>query len=266
MNFKYEIESLAIGSFDSVHIAHRELIDEVDAVIMITDFNKKYIVPNFQRAIYIDKPSYFYSLSLIKNLNANLFIKKLNIDFPNLKKIVVGYDFFCGHNKECRADQLKLYFEHQIVIIDEVKYKNISVHSKIVKKLITDGNIDLVNNLLNREYSISGINIKGQSIGKKNIFPTINLKTNYLLPKNGVYKTLTKIDSIWHKSITFIGNRISTDNNFFIETHIIEKDIEVNLCKLVDLKFISFLRDNIKFTSLEKLKQQIKNDILKVSS
>lgn len=266
MKFKNQIESIVMGSFDSIHIAHQELINQVDAVVIISNIDIKYLVPLFKRAVYINLPSYFYSLKLIQNLTAKDFAEKINIDFPNLKKIVIGYDFTCGYNRECKANKLNLFFKQEIKIINEIKYQNISIHSKVIKNFLEEGNITMANKLFGREYSISGINIRGQSIGKKKIFPTINLKIfNYFLPKNGVYKTSIKIKNIWHISITFIGDRISTDNNFAIETYILNKNIEVDLNIKMDIKFISFLRKNIHFSSTELLKNQIKQDILDIS-
>ncbi len=115
--------------------------------------------------------------------------------------------------------------------------------------------------MLNRNYRVEGEIIKGQGLGGRKLVPTLNLKVyNYTLPKSGVYATLTEIDGVEFKSITFLGHRVSTDGLFAIETHIIGRDMG-ELHGGVKIEFISFIRNSRKFGSLEELKGQIVEDI-----
>ncbi|MDU2360312.1 MAG: riboflavin kinase, partial [Campylobacter concisus] len=134
-------------------------------------------------------------------------------------------------------------------------------HSSSIRELIRQGNIDEANRLIGREYSIEGNVIKGQGIGAKELVATLNLDIkSYLLPREGVYATRTRMGSYTYGSVTFIGNRLSTDGNFSVETHILD-EVAPKVTKHVAVCFIKRLRDNKKFNNLSELKEQIKRDI-----
>jgi riboflavin kinase/FMN adenylyltransferase len=91
---------------------------------------------------------------------------------------------------------------------------------------------------------------------------TVNLQVEeFLLPKEGVYVTLTRLDDEehFHPSVSFIGHRESTDGSFAVESHIL--DGEVKCEKKAEISFVDFIRNNEKFDSIEKLKEAIKKDI-----
>ena len=260
MQITNSMKSIAIGSFDGIHLAHQKLISQVEAVVVI-EKNSATLTHGYKRVEYIKKPTFFYHFNIIKSLSAREFIEKLQIDFPKLEKIVVGYDFTFGFKKEGDTTLLRELFGGEVIIIDEVKYNNISIHSCTIREFILNGNISMANRLLNHNYKISGRVIKGQGLGKKELFPTINLKVqNYTLPKEGVYLSKTRIDNIWFNSISFLGDRVSTDGTYAIETHIIDIDIDY-IKDNIEIEFIDFIRDNRKFNSLIDLKEQIKRDI-----
>ncbi len=260
MKLTNSIKSIAIGSFDGIHLAHQRLISQVEAVVII-EKNSATLTHGYKRVEYIKKPTFFYHFYTIKSLLAREFIKKLNRDFPKLNKIVVGYDFTFGFKKEGDTTLLKKIFKGEVVVVDEVKYNNISIHSCTIREFILSGNISMANRLLNHNYKIFGRVIKGQGLGKRKLFPTINIKVqNYTLPKEGVYISKTLIDNIWFNSITFLGHRVSTDGTYAIETHIIDRDIEFTK-EEIEIEFIDFIRDNRKFNSLKELKEQIRRDI-----
>ncbi len=256
------ISSIAIGAFDGVHLAHKVLIDSVDAVAII-ERNGGVLTPGYVRTRYIDKPSYFYHFDKIKELSAEAFLLRLKEDFPNLIKIVVGYDFHFGKDKSGDVKLLKKLFEGEVIVVDVIKSDEIAVHSRTIKDLIKNSEIKQANRLLGRSYQICGEVIRGQGIGSKEIVPTVNINPKeYLLPKEGIYATSTKIGDIWYKSVSFVGHRVSTDGKFAVETHIIDKDIH-NVNDSIEISFESFIRENRKFDNLGELKRQIEDDILK---
>jgi len=260
MKLKNSIKSIAIGSFDGIHIAHQKLISQSEAVVII-ERNCASLTVGYRRSEYIDKPSFFYHFDYIKSLSANEFVARIREDFPKLEKIVVGYDFAFGYKKEGNTTLLQKLFDGEVVVVDEVKYNGISVHSRTIRKYIVQGDIDMANTLLNRNYKIDGKVIKGQGLGKKELVPTLNLKVyDYLLPKNGVYATKTLIDNQWLPSVSFLGHRVTTDGSFAIETHIIDRDIGA-VEGDISLEFLSYIRGNRKFDGLVALKKQIKDDI-----
>lgn len=260
---KNSITSIAIGGFDGMHIAHQELFNNLDDNGAILSIESGYanLTPKRYRQEYSIYPIYYYILEEIKHLEGNQFIELLKKEFPHLKKIVVGFDFCFGKNRKYCIEKLKELFDGEVVVIDEIKFENIPVHSRIIRDFLKDGNIEIANKLLGKNYKIYGHQIKGQGLGNKNFVPTINLKVDeFLLPKEGVYITKTILDEVEYNSITFLGHRVTTDGSYAVETHILNKDIE-NKDYTIQIKFLKNLRENKKFENFESLKNQIFDDI-----
>ena len=260
MAYTNNIKSIAIGSFDGIHIAHQTLIDKADALVII-ERNGGYLTPGYKRANFTSKICCFYHFDVIKGLTPEAFIEKLQTDFPKLETIIVGYDFGFGKDKAGNAETLGTLFTGKVEVIQEVSVEGVSVHSRTIKAYLCEGNIAMANKLLGRTYSIDGVVVSGQGLGKKELVPTLNLNVKaYQLPLEGVYATQTKINGKWFPSVSFLGHRVTTDNSFAVETHILENDIgEVH--GKVEMVFIDFIRANQKFENLEALKEQIHKDI-----
>ncbi|MDD5359194.1 MAG: bifunctional riboflavin kinase/FAD synthetase [Sulfurovaceae bacterium] len=257
------IKSIAIGAFDGIHVAHNVLVDKADAIIVI-ERNGAVLTPGHKRAKYTNKPIFFYHLDKIKDLTPKEFIDLLMKNFKDLEEIIVGYDFGFGRDKSGSIDTLKEFFVGNVTVIEMIKYEDIAIHSRVIKNYIREGKIQEANKMLGRSYQISGSVITGQGLGSKRFVPTLNIDiTGYLLPKEGIYATQTKIGDIWHKSVSFIGHRVSTDGKFAVETHIVDKEIH-GVKNLVEIKFEQFIRGNKKFDNLDELKEQIDKDIQKV--
>ena len=260
MAYLNNIQSIAIGSFDGIHLAHQRLIEKVDALVII-ERNGGYLTPGYKRALYTSKPCHFYYLDKVRGLSPEAFVEKLRLDFPKLQKVVVGYDFHFGKEKTGNADVLSTLFHKEVEIIDEVKIDGISIHSRTIKAFLKEGNIKMSNLLLGRAYCIDGSVVPGQGLGKKELVPTLNLKVDqYQLPKEGVYATRTKISDVWYDSVSFLGHRVTTDGSFAVETHILDTEI-TDIAREVWIEFQTFIRENIKFENLETLKEQIQRDI-----
>ncbi len=260
---KNEITSIAIGGFDGMHIAHQELFKNLDDNGAIVSIETGYanLTPKRYRQEYSIYPIYYYNLENIKHLEGNEFIKLLKEEFPNLKKIVVGFDFCFGKDRKYCIEKLKELFEGEVVVINEIKLDSIAVHSRIIREYLKDGKIEIANKLLGKEYKLYGHQIKGQGLGAKSFVPTINLKVEeFLLPKEGVYITKTILDLKEYNSITFLGHRFTTDGSYAVETHILDENIEEK-DYTTQIKFYKKIRHNQKIDSFEELKNQIFKDI-----
>jgi len=247
-----------------MHLAHQELFKKLDnnGGIIVIQTTYANISPFRNRELHTNYPIYFYALENIKHLTGQQFVKLIKEEFPNLQKIVVGYDFHFGHRAAYNNQNLIEFFDGDVEIVDEYKIDNISVHSRIIRSYLRDGNIPLANKFLGYSYQLSGLTITGQGLGKKQFVPTINLKvSDFLIPQEGIYVTRTKLNDNVYDSVTFIGHRITTDRQFAIETHLLVDDLIQEVPKNVQVEFFQKVRDNRKFEQFEDLKKQIHDDI-----
>lgn len=260
---KESVDTLAIGSFDGIHVGHRQLINHLgdNGALFVIDKDQANLTPGIKRSEYAGYPCMFFHFLKIKHLTGEEFVALLKKEFVNLKKIVVGYDFFFGQHRSCNAHDLQKLFDGEVIIVEEFSYQGISVHSSLIREYLKEGRLEEANRFLGREYAMTGDVISGQGLGKKELVPTLNLKVlEYLIPHEGVYATRTRIGQSIYKSVSFVGTRHSTDGQFSVETHILDEHI-AEVQGLVELFFVEFLRDNQKFNSLADLKQQIEKDI-----
>jgi riboflavin kinase / FMN adenylyltransferase len=260
---KEKIENIAIGGFDGMHIAHQELFKHLGdkGAIVCIETGYANLTPKINRQEYINLPIYYYVLENIKKLEGDEFIKLLKEEFINLKKIVVGFDFAFGKNRKYSINDLKNLFTGEVVVVPEISLDGFPIHSRHIREFLKDANIKMANAFLGKNYKIYGNIVSGQGLGKSDFVATINLKVkDFLIPKDGVYITKTNIDENSYNSISFIGNRKTTDNIFAIETHILE-DFKEAINPKISIEFIDFIRENRKFDNFLELKNQILKDI-----
>jgi len=263
-----ESRAIAIGGFDGMHLGHQALFAELgeSGCIVVIETGYANLTPKKERENFTKYPIFYLELDAIRHLDGAGFVAFLQEEFPQLEKIVVGYDFHFGKDRKYSYSDLKTLFNGNVVVIDEVSHGGDSIHSHKIRTKLTIGDIKGANSFLGHNYTIRGKHISGQGIGKKELVATINITTEgFLVPKEGVYATLTRIDDEehYHPSVAFVGHRVTTDGSFAIETHILDGEI---VCKeKAAISFVAFLRKNEKFESLEALKNAIKKDIANAS-
>ena len=259
---KESVDTLAIGSFDGIHVGHRQLINHLGShgALFVIDKDQANLTPGIKRSEYAGYPCMFFHFLKVKHLSGAEFVDLLKKEFPHLKKIVVGYDFCFGKHRSCTAKDLKTFFDGDVVIVEEFSYQGNSVHSSLIRTYLQEGRLEEANRFLGREYAITGDVVTGQGLGKTELVPTLNLKVlEYLIPHQGVYATRTRIAQTIYDSVSFIGVRESTDGAFSMETHILDATLP-QIHGAVELFFVAFLRDNQKFNSLSELKSHIEHD------
>jgi riboflavin kinase/FMN adenylyltransferase len=251
-----------------MHLGHQQLFKNLGdfGAIVVIQTGYANLTPYQKRQNYTNYPIFYYPLEHIKHLEAKEFLDLLKQEFPNIEKIVVGYDFRFGSKAAYDTNDLKKLFKGSVEIVSEYKYDNISVHSRVIREYLRNGEIILANNLLGHTHIIEGIHIKGQGLGKKQFVPTINLDIDaeYLIPQEGIYVTRTSVNNIFYHSVTFIGHRMTTDNKYAVETHLIDTKINNFDFKKVKVEFLKKIRENQKYDKYEDLKIQILQDIEKV--
>jgi riboflavin kinase/FMN adenylyltransferase len=178
-----------------------------------------------------------------------------------------GFNFHFGHKA---AGDVKLLAElgrelgFEVVVYPEMRLRGESVSSTRIRELIRNGDVERARTLLGRPFSIRSTPGRGRGYGAKYTVPTINLsRYEELVPKDGVYVTRTQVGEECFDSVTNIGNRPTFGaDSFAIETHLLDfHPIELTAETAIELSFLSRLRDEIKFESVDALRQQIAKDI-----
>jgi riboflavin kinase / FMN adenylyltransferase len=260
---KSSITSIAIGGFDGMHLAHQELFRRLDegGGIVVIETGYANLTPKTNRAKYSRYPLFYYPLDDIKHLTPPQFVALLNEEFPKLEKIVVGFDFKFGVNASGSIAILKSLFTGVVEVVNEFFNGEIAVHSRVIRDFISTGKIEKANQFLGKNYTLSGVHIKGQGLGKKQFVPTINIECeDFLLPSEGIYATYSIVNGVKYPSVSFLGHRVSTDGKYAIETHILDVELE-EVYPHIKIEFIKKIRENQKYEDMEQLKNQILDDI-----
>ncbi len=281
---------LAIGMFDGVHMGHKKIINNLInesenkyCTVLITFYPhpKEILYPNFN-ICYLN--TFSERINKIQDTGIeNLIIQPFNKKFSNLKiqeflhkithykfnikKMIVGYDFHIGKNREGTIDKLKKNsknYKFQFLQISPFKLNKEIISSTKIRNSLLLGKIEWANSALGYFYTISGYIKKGYGIGNFLRFPTANIKVNSkkLIPKKGVYAVKIKIlESIFNGMMNIsINPTINYNkNNISIKVHIFNffKNI---YGKKIDIFIIKIIREDIKFYTFELLKNQIKED------
>lgn len=281
---------VSVGMFDGVHLGHSSVINRVIAIakekkiksIIITFsnspasyFSKDIIdlqITNSKEKIELFKKTeldYLFVLEFneyIANLIPSRFINEILISVFKVNYIVFGYDNHFGKNREGTYEYINENFKDikaELIIASKEDKKTIS--STRIKEALLNGDIINSNKLLGHTFTISGKVVKGMQLGRKLGFPTANIEYDSLekiIPKNGVYYTITKIKDKEHVSITNIGTKpsVQKSSTISIETHILDYKQSI-YGQNISIIFYDRIRNEIKFNKIQDLIDQITKDI-----
>lgn len=285
---------VALGNFDGIHLGHQKLISTMikesrklglkSALLLfkrhtrtVTNNNQpKLITTNDEKLKIAEKLGIdiVYIMDFdknIMNLSGEDFIKQVIVDRMNSKLLVVGFDYRFGHKASGDSNfLLKLgeKYNIEVKVVEAIVNNGEIIGSTKIRNLISEGKISKANKLLGRPFSISGKVINGSNRGNKLGFPTANIEIdpNHIIPKIGLYETNTIINGDTFISATNIGhNPTFSEDIFKIETHIL--DFNRNIYgDNIEIQFLDFLRDGIKFKSKEELINQMNLDIYNIKN
>lgn len=278
---------VALGNFDGIHRAHSVLIkncvdnsikDGVLSTILLfkehsmkvlKDSKFKILMSLEQKLIEIEKMGidqvYLVSFDDIKNLTPEEFIKSFMIKKLNISGIFVGFDYAFGKNASGDINFLRKIVSEtplRLEVMDEIQYNSMKVSSTNIRNLIESDNLENAELLLGHEYWLKGVVVEGKKLGSKLGFPTANIQltSNYVLPQEGVYYTLLKIDNEIFSAATSLGKNLTlNEEDVKIEAHILDFDRNI-YGKDIEIRFVKKLRGMIKFDNLFDLTQQVLDD------
>ncbi len=282
---------IAMGYFDSVHLGHQRVIKEAKklAVEMGASLTVFTFLGNVKDVLFGKKESSVYLWTerekIIKKLGADevyfapitkefLSIDKKNfLDNLNEKFIIRGYvsgvDYTFGALGKGNVEFLSEYASSHgqtHMVVDTLSINGEKVSTTLIKALLERGDIRKVNELLGRNYSISGVVKKDRQVGSKLGFPTANLvlSSQKFAIKNGVYSGLVEVNGKAYKSIINYGARPTFDlEEKLVEAHLIGFGGDL-YGKEIEIQFLDYMRDIQKFESAEKLIEQLKVDTQRI--
>lgn len=178
-----------------------------------------------------------------------------------------GFNFRFGKNGACDASDLAHFYENDggcVQICDKIEIDSLPVSSTSLREFIENGEVERLLSL-SQPYSVYSKVCEGKHLGRTIGVPTINqyIPSDKVVPKKGVYITECEIGEDVYPAITNVGVRPTTDpmgSAENMETHIIGYD-GILYGSYVRVNFYKRLRDEIKFESLDSLKEQILRDI-----
>jgi len=202
-------------------------------------------------------------------LTPHEFAERILRDTLHACEVHEGYNFHFGHKAVGNVEVLAEFGKEMgfvVKIFDEMTLRGEPVSSSQIRKLLRDGRVSRARHLLGRPFAILSAPGRGRGYGSKYTVPTINLnRYEELTPQDGVYITRTRVGSECFESVTNIGNRPTFGaDSFAIETHLLNfHPIELNPDTEVEIFFLGRLREEIKFPSVEALREQIAKDVRK---
>jgi riboflavin kinase / FMN adenylyltransferase len=147
-----------------------------------------------------------------------------------------------------------------------LKLRGETVSSSRTRELLRQGQVTRARALLGRPFSIVGMPGRGRGFGSRYTVPTINLATyEELIPRDGVYITFTRVGTECFESVTNVGNRPTFgSDSFAVESHLLDfHPLELTAETEVEITFLNRVRDEIKFSSVDALREQIARDVKK---
>lgn len=205
-------------------------------------------------------------------LTALEFVRDILVNRLSLKKLVIGYDHHFGKNREGNFEQLTEFGElygFEVIEIPAQTVESVSVSSTKIRRAIEAGEMNTANSYLGYPYRLTGEIVKGQGLGRKLNFPTVNLRVEEdykLLPKKGVYAVQTQLKNREILGMMNIGYRPTVGGDGrTIEIHLLDFNGDLYGQRL-RIDILVRLRNEQKFESIEALKAQLRKDELRTRS
>jgi len=287
---------VTVGTFDGLHLGHQKIIRRMielakenngETILVTFDPHPRLVVNSNSKEIkfintqkrkfeLLDKLGIDHLIIIpftkeFAKTSSENFIKDYLIEHIGVKKLIVGYDHHFGRNREGNYQKLHQLGKKYGFDVEEIsaQYINadIAVSSTKIRNALMDGDAQLANKMLGYEYSITGIVVEGNKIGRTIGFPTANIEIEdkyKLIAAGGVYACKVLIDGEIFMGMGNIGTRPTVGiNGLVTEVHIFDFDKDI-YDEEITIYFLDRIRDEQKFNNLEELKSQLEHDRIQV--
>ncbi len=281
-----------IGNFDGVHRGQREVLEQVvkrsketgvSSLVLTFDPHPLSVLRPHERPALIttaeQKEKFLEEVGIdallllrfdteLSRVSASSFVKDFLHGRLGLQEIYVGASFTFGRGREGNVALLQEMGKELGFVthgIEEVVAQGERVSSSRIRRAITEGRVAATREMLSRPYSITGTVARGDRMGKRLGWPTINLSVdNELLPADGVYACEVRFPGLGgtFECATNIGTRPTVYENYqrVVEAHILDFNTDV-YGENVELFFFKRLREERIFPTVMDLSTQIRTDV-----
>jgi riboflavin kinase/FMN adenylyltransferase len=282
---------VTIGTFDGVHIGHRKIISRIKELatasggetVILTFFphprmilhpedeNIKLITTITEKAGLLEQLGVDHLIITpfsrdFSNQSPEGYIRDVLVNQIGTKKIVIGYDHRFGKDRQGGLQDLLAQapvYGFEVIEIPEQDINDVAISSTRIRTALLGGNINIANECLGYPFFITGKVIRGDQLGRTLGYPTANLMVEErykLIPSDGIYAVKVNVEGKEYKGMAYIGHRPTVNG--------MTRNIEVNIFdfsadiynKELRMEFLHFVREDIKFASLEELVVQLGKD------
>src|SRR5438270_1817841 len=284
---------VSVGNFDGVHRAHAHVLGEIvsrarasgaksvavtfephPTRILRPEASLKLLTPTPEKLRLLETTGVDAVLLLpfgrdLSLMTPRQFAERILKKKLHAREVHEGFNFRFGHKAVGDMNLLAEFGREmgfEVKVYPEMMLRGETVSSSQIRRLIGAGRVSRARHLLARSFCILGTPGRGRGYGSKYTVPTINLaRYEELVPKDGVYITCTRFGTEQFDSVTNVGNRPTFGADLFaIESHLLNfHPIDLTPETEVEICFLDHLRDEIKFPSIEALREQIARDVKK---
>jgi riboflavin kinase/FMN adenylyltransferase len=284
---------VTIGSFDGVHLGHQAILQQVKATAAMLGLPSVVMTFEPQPQEYfsgekaparlmrlrekidallefgIDRVVCLQFNRVLRNLTASEFIYQVLVDGLSIKHLIVGDDFRFGCDRSGDFKMLDEFGKNCDFDVQDTKTLEIDnerVSSTRVREFLQQADFGRASQLLGRPFSIKGRVVYGQQVGRKLGFPTANVQLNrYAAPLTGVYAVLVDIDGVRYQGAANVGVRPTVGDLVkpILEVHLLDFSGDL-YGQRIEVEFMHKIRDETKFTTLDKLVETIRQDVKQI--
>lgn len=279
------------GTFDGVHLGHQTILSRLretaqqfqgetvvltfwphPRMVVSKDSQNLRLLSTLDEKIEALRQSGVQHLVIIpftrefSELTSEEFIQQIVVDRIGTKKLVIGYDHHFGRNREGSFEYLQQNAHRYGFEIEEIprqEIDHITVSSTKIREALLEGQTSIAHDLLGRNYTFTGVVVKGRQLGRTIGYPTANVHVSEsykLIPADGVYAVRVKVRSQIYKGVMSIGFRPTVNGvGRTQEIYIFDFQDDVYGEKLT-VEVVEYIRPELKFDGLEALVKAIDED------
>ncbi|MET3697938.1 FMN adenylyltransferase /riboflavin kinase [Bacillus oleivorans] len=281
--------ALALGYFDGVHLGHQKVIQTAVEYAKEHDIKSAVMTFNPHPIVVLKKSSHIDTITpldqkieLIRSLGVDyIFVVSFTEEFAqlepqdfvdqyliglNVQHVVAGFDYTYGRFGKGTMDTLSAHSRGQFTqtTVEKLEKKGVKVSSSAIRSFLLNGELERVKEFLGRYYSVQGTVVHGKKRGRLLGFPTANILLDHetLKPPVGVYAVKVLLHNKWHVGACNFGYNITFEDGPLepqAEVYILDFSGDIYGETLV-VEWHKRLRDELKFSNIDDLIAQIKQD------